>query len=140
METVFTPVTAAAGGALIGLSAVLLMLFIGRIAGVSGVVSRLLPPGADWDWRIAFIAGVVVAPLAWRALGGETPVAVTDNVPTLIIAGLLVGVGATLGSGCTSGHGVCGMARLSVRSIVSTLVYLTTAIVMVYIVRHVMGG
>jgi uncharacterized protein len=138
----FTPLSAAIGGALIGLAAMLMMLFTGRIAGISGVVAGLLPHGAgDYGWRIAFIAGLLLAPLI-GGLGGyglASPV-IDASWVVVVIAGLLVGYGTRLGGGCTSGHGVCGIARLSPRSIVATLVFTAAAIAVVAVNRHVIGG
>ena len=134
-------VAAAIGGVLIGLSAVLLMTLSGRIAGISGIVGGLLPPKPvpDRSWRLAFIAGLVAAPVLLRALTGDShigaPVAATG---TLVVAGLLVGVGTTLGGGCTSGHGICGFARLSPRSVMAVGVFITTAIATVFVTRHVL--
>ena len=138
----FTPVSAALGGGLIGLSAVLLMLMTGRIAGVSGIFGGLLDfKNNDIGWRIAFIAGLISTPLIAGWLGYAMP---TPKMPAswtvIITAGLLVGFGARLGSGCTSGHGICGVARLSGRSIAATAIFMLTAIVTVALVRHVFGG
>ncbi len=140
--TEFTPVMSLLGGALIGLSAVLLMAFHGRIAGMTGILTGLLPPvSTDWTWRAAFLAGAVAAPILLLSLSGQT-IAYESPVPMpwIIIGGLIVGVGVYYGSGCTSGHGVCGMARLSPRSIVATLTFLGAAMVTVFIIRHVLGG
>jgi uncharacterized membrane protein YedE/YeeE len=143
MPTTFTPLSALAGGALIGLAAVVLMASAGRIAGISGIAARLLPPYGDDGFanRLAFIAGIVAAPFAVMVVTG-TPVAQTvpTNLWLMAAAGLLVGFGSVLGSGCTSGHGVCGLARLSPRSIVATLAFLATAVATVFIARHVVGG
>jgi len=138
----FTPISAAIGGALIGFSAVLLMLFTGRIAGVSGILGGLLNPhGDDRAWRIAFIAGLIVAPLSAALVGNAVPVPqMPTSVITIAVAGLLVGFGTRLGSGCTSGHGICGIARLSPRSIVATCVFMAAAIIVVALTRHVFGG
>ena len=132
---------AAIGGVLIGISAVLLMGLSGRIAGISGIVGGLLPPKAadDWSWRAAFVIGLVLAPLLYRLATGTTGIgAPTVGLPVLIAAGLLVGIGTTLGGGCTSGHGICGMARLSLRSIAAVATFMGAAIVTVFIVRHVL--
>ncbi|WP_424138245.1 YeeE/YedE family protein [Roseomonas chloroacetimidivorans] len=138
----FTPVSAFFGGVLIGLSVVVLLLTNGRIAGVSGVVGGLLASRVrDAGWRLAFILGLIAAPLLYAAVaGGVPPIAVTSSTGLLIVAGLLVGFGARLGSGCTSGHGVAGIARLSPRSFVATGVFLTAGMVTVFVTRHVMGG
>lgn len=138
----FNPLSATIGGALIGLSAVLLWLMNGRIAGISGIAGGLLVPRAgETGWRIAFIAGLVGGPLLYAALmGGMPAIEVTQSATLLVVGGLLVGYGTRLGNGCTSGHGVCGLARLSPRSIVATFVFLGTALVTVFLVRHVIGG
>ena len=138
----FTPLSAAIGGALIGLSAVLLMLLAGRIAGVSGIFGGLLDPETnDLGWRVAFIAGLILAPLIAGWAGYPMPVPKLPSSSTVIIAaGLLVGFGARLGGGCTSGHGICGIARLSSRSIAATVIFMLTAIVTVAVTRHLLGG
>jgi uncharacterized protein len=138
----FTPLSAAIGGALIGLSAVLLMLLTGRIAGISGIFGGLLnPDSGDKGWRIAFIAGLILAPLlaGWVGYGMPTP-QLPASWTVIIAAGLLVGFGARLGGGCTSGHGICGVARLSVRSIAATAIFMLAAIATVAITHHVLGG
>jgi uncharacterized protein len=138
----FTPLSAAIGGALIGLSAVLLMLLTGRIAGISGIFGGLLnPDSSDRGWRIAFIAGLILAPLlaGWIGYGMPTP-QLPASWSVIVAAGLLVGFGARLGGGCTSGHGICGVARLSVRSITATAIFMLTAIATVAITRHVLGS
>ncbi len=141
--TDFTPFASLTGGIMIGLSAVLLMLWEGRIAGISGIVGRLLPPYRDTAYlsRLGFVIGLVAAPLAMVALTG-VPVAqtVSGNLPLMILAGLLVGFGAVWGGGCTSGHGVCGLSRLSKRSFVATGVFMTTAVVTVFVIRHIIAG
>jgi uncharacterized protein len=138
----FTPVSAAIGGALIGLSAVLLMLSTGRIAGISGIFSGLLNlRGEDRGWRIAFLAGLILAPVIAGLVGyGMSPPKLPSRWAAIVVAGLLVGFGTRLGGGCTSGHGICGMARLSPRSIAATVVFMVTAIVTVAVTRHVLGG
>jgi uncharacterized protein len=138
----FTPLSAAIGGALIGLSAVLLMLLTGRIAGISGIFGGLLnPDSSDRGWRIAFIAGLILAPLLAGWIGHAMPTPQLPSSWTVIVAaGLLVGFGARLGGGCTSGHGICGVARLSVRSITATAIFMLTAIATVAITRHVLGS
>jgi uncharacterized membrane protein YedE/YeeE len=138
----FTPVSALLGGILIGLSATLLLLASGRIAGISGILGGLLVPKAgDAGWRLAFLLGLVGAPLLFAALAGEQPpITVASSIPLLITGGLLVGFGSRLGSGCTSGHGVVGLARLSPRSIVATGTFLTTALITVFVTRHIIGG
>ncbi len=138
----FDPVSAVLGGALIGLAAVLLMLLNGRIAGVSGILGDALSRGiADGPWRIAFLAGLVAAPLLLGAAGDPLPAPLMPaSWAVVVAAGLLVGFGTRLGGGCTSGHGVCGMARLSPRSIAATLAFMATAMLVVAVVRHGLGG
>lgn len=141
--TEFTPAASLLGGALIGLSAVLLMALEGRIAGISGIVSRLLPPwqGGAVASRLAFVIGLVAAPfVAMLASGGPVQQTVSPSLPLMITAGLLVGFGSVWGNGCTSGHGVCGLARLSPRSLVATLTFMATAFVTVFVVRHLIGS
>jgi uncharacterized membrane protein YedE/YeeE len=138
----FTPISAAIGGALIGLSAVLLMRFTGRIAGVSGIFDGLInPQTSDRAWRAAFVAGLIAAPVTAMLVGYAVP---TPQIPrsyvTIVVSGLLVGFGTRLGSGCTSGHGICGIARLSPRSIAATGVFMVAAIVVVALTHHVFGG
>ena len=128
---------------MIGLSAVLLMLWEGRIAGISGIASRLLPPYLDkaFPSRLAFVIGLVAAPLVMMAVTGAPVVqTVSSNIPLMVAAGLLVGFGSVWGNGCTSGHGVCGLSRLSTRSMVATAVFMTVAFITVFVVRHVIGG
>jgi hypothetical protein len=138
----FTPVSAAIGGALIGLAAVLLTLFTGRIAGISGIFGGCLSLGAgDKGWRIAFIAGLILAPLAGGLVG--FPLAAPEmpaSYVVIVAAGLLVGFGTRLGGGCTSGHGICGIARLSPRSIVATAIFMAMAVAVVALTRHGFGG
>jgi len=141
--TEFTPLASLLGGALIGCAAVLLMAANGRIAGISGIVSALLPPAVDGDVlpKLAFVAGLVAAPLLYQIATG-TPVlqTVSSDIALMAVAGLLVGFGSVFGSGCTSGHGVCGLARLSVRSLAATGCFMTVAVITVYVTRHVLGG
>lgn len=141
--TQFTPWASLAGGALIGTSAVLLLLVTGRIAGISGIVRRLFPPyGTSAPLQAAaFHAALVVSPFAWTLLTGE-PVrqTVTGSLSLAVTAGLLVGAGVFAARGCTSGHGVCGLALLSRRSIAATAVFMATAAATVYVVRHGLGG
>lgn len=138
----FSPVSAAIGGGLIGLSAVLLMLLTGRIAGISGIFGGLLDSGNDdKNWRIGFIAGLILAPVISGWIGYAMP---APNMPAswtvIIVAGLLVGFGTRLGGGCTSGHGICGVARLSNRSIAATAIFMASAIATVAVTRHALGG
>lgn len=142
LTTDFTPIAALSGGALIGLATVALMAFHGRIAGMTGILTGLLPPVvADWGWRAAFILGAIAGPLLLTLAFGHD---VTFASPTpdlwLIPGGLIVGVGVYFGSGCTSGHGVCGLARLSPRSVVATLTFMGTTAATVFVVRHLLGG
>ena len=138
----FTPLSAAIGGVLIGVSAVLLMLLTGRIAGISGIFSGLLNlRGEDKSWRAAFIAGLILAPLIAGIVGyGMASPKLPASWVVLAAAGLLVGFGTRLGGGCTSGHGICGISRLSTRSIVATAIFMTTAVITVAITHHVLGG
>jgi uncharacterized protein len=139
----FTPLSGLLGGALIGLAASALMLLSGRIAGISGIFGGLIAPGAnDRNWRLAFIAGLIAAPLI-GALAFDVPLPKPTMPASLLliaIAGLLVGFGSRLGGGCTSGHGVCGIARLSARSIVATVIFMAAAIATFAVARHVIGG
>jgi uncharacterized protein len=135
----FTPWTSLAGGLLIGIAAAMLVLLNGRIAGISGIVGGLLPPRAgDIAWRFAFVGGLLVAPALWRLLGADVAARIDSGFGTLIAAGLLVGIGTSYGSGCTSGHGVCGLSRLSPRSLVATLAFMLAGFATVFIVRHVL--
>jgi len=138
----FTPVSAAVGGALIGLAATLLMLFNGRVAGISGIFAACLNlTGSEKSWSAAFIAGLILAPLTASLAGFPMPAPqMPDSWILVVVAGVLVGFGTRLGGGCTSGHGVCGMARLSTRSIVATAVFMATAIFVVALQRHVIGA
>lgn len=138
-----TPLSGLLGGALIGLAAAMLMLLTGRIAGISGIFGGLLSPTAsDRGWRLAFIAGLIAAPLiATLATGIKLPSpAMPASLIVIVAAGLLVGFGTRMGGGCTSGHGVCGIARLSPRSLVATAIFMTAGIATVALVRHVIGG
>ncbi|MDI9245453.1 YeeE/YedE thiosulfate transporter family protein [Marinobacter sp. CHS3-4] len=137
----FTPWTALAGGALIGAAAAILLLFNGRIAGISGILGSLLTTrGSDLPWRIAFISGLLLAPLLWLLAAERPAIEINAGYPALISAGLLVGIGTRYGSGCTSGHGVCGLSRFSMRSLVATLSFMGAGFVTVYIIRHLIGG
>lgn len=144
METEFTPFASLLGGGIIGLSAVVLLATQGRIAGISGIVSRILPPSVDkagLPQGIIFLIGLLLAAPLWFVLTGAAPVQmVSSNGLLLVIAGLLVGFGAVMGNGCTSGHGVCGISRGSARSIAATMTFMATAFVTVFVLRHVVGG
>ena len=136
----FTPWSALAGGVLIGLAAALLLLLNGRIAGISGIVSGLLKPvRGDIDWRVAFVLGLLLAPLLWTLFAVLPAPQIDASWGALVVAGLLVGVGTRYGGGCTSGHGVCGLARLSARSLVATLVFIGAGVATVFVSRHVFG-
>ncbi len=137
----FTPLGATLGGVMIGASASLLLLLNGRIAGISGILGGLLAaPSRETGWRAAFLAGLVMAPLVY-GLGSSLPeVTVGASFPLLTVAGLLVGFGSRLGSGCTSGHGVCGIGRGSPRSLVATGTFMAVAILTVFVVRHLAGA
>ncbi|WP_100640605.1 YeeE/YedE family protein [Marinobacter salexigens] len=136
----FTPWSALIGGVLVGLAAASFLLLNGRIAGISGILGGLLTPSAgDINWRIAFIAGLIGAPIVWMLVASLPPINIQAGYPALVLAGLLVGVGTRYGSGCTSGHGVCGLSRLSPRSLVATLSFMFAGFTTVYIIRHVLG-
>ncbi|WP_347264534.1 YeeE/YedE family protein [Nitrobacter sp.] len=143
IETLFTPWQSLAGGVLIGLASVLLMLTLGRVMGATGVLASVLTPSAHPDvcWRLALLAGMISGPLIVLAVTGQMPaVEVPASMPMLLAGGLLVGIGVTYGSGCTSGHGVCGMARLSRRSIAATATFMLTTGLTVFVIRHVLGA
>ncbi|MDQ8016055.1 MAG: YeeE/YedE family protein [Bordetella sp.] len=137
----FTPWRSLAGGALIGLAAAILVVANGRIAGISGILGGLLRPARnDWGWRLAFVAGLLAAPTVY-ALVAPLPVPrIEAGTAVLVIAGLLVGFGTRLGSGCTSGHGVCGLARMSPRSLAATLGFMAAGFATVFVVRHVLAA
>lgn len=138
----FTPISALIGGGLIGLSAAILLLFKGRIAGISGIVGGVLvPEKGDVDWRIVFVVGLILGGFLYQWLGGDVSgFKAVVSQPMLIAAGLLVGIGTTIGTGCTSGHGICGIARFSGRSITATVSFMATGVITVALVRHVFGG
>lgn len=136
----FTPASALTGGVLIGIAAAMFALFNGRIAGISGVLGGLLNPvRGDIAWRAAFIAGLVLAPLLYSLFGTLPESDIGASQGALILAGLLVGVGTRYGSGCTSGHGVCGLSRLSPRSLVATVSFMGAGFLTVYVARHLLG-
>ena len=136
----FTPLSSLAGGLLIGVATAMFLLFNGRIAGISGILGGLLRPMAgDIAWRMAFVSGLVGAPLVYRLAAPLPSVRIDAAMTTLVVAGLLVGVGTRYGSGCTSGHGVCGLSRLSPRSTVATASFMLAGFVTVFIVRHLIG-
>lgn len=136
----FTPWSALAGGILVGLAAASFLLLNGRIAGISGILGGLLTPlKGDIAWRMAFMLGLLGAPAVWLLAADMPAIEINAGYPALIIAGLLVGVGTRYGSGCTSGHGVCGLSRLSLRSLVATLSFMATGFITVFVIRHVLG-
>lgn len=147
IETVLTPWASLGGGVLIGPSAVMVMALFGRIAGIAGItqgalggVVPLAGAAKDRDWRWAFLLGLLAAPVAILAIGGAVTQSVPSSLPAMAIAGLLVGTGTALGSGCTSGHGVCGLARLSGRSLAAVVTFMTAGFLTVFLIRHVIGG
>lgn len=137
--TDFTPLTSLFGGMLIGLSAVMVMGLFGKIAGISGITRGVLGGMGDWPWRLAFIGGLVAAPLLLVGVGAEIAQTVPSNLGAMALAGLAVGFGSIWGSGCTSGHGVCGLARLSPRSLAAVATFMAAAFVTVFVLRHVIG-
>ena len=137
----FTPWSSLAGGILIGLATAMFLLLNGRIAGISGILGGLLQPikKGDIGWRVAFITGLIFSPIAFNVAAPLPEVQIDAGAASLIIAGLLVGIGTRYGSGCTSGHGVCGLSRLSPRSIVATALFILAGFVTVFITRHLIG-
>jgi len=143
METSFTPLTSLLGGACIGASAVLLMLIYGKIAGMTGFLTNLLSYQSkeDWSIRAIFISGCIAAPLLYGAVTQSLPeISILSDHKSLLLSGLIVGIGTRLASGCTSGHGICGLARFSPRSLVATLTFMTSMGISVYVIRHVFGA
>lgn len=143
MLTEFTPYASLLGGALIGVASVLLMASHGRIMGATGILMGIIAPTGqqDWLWRVALVAGMIAGPLFVLLMTGQLPeVQVPVSQTMLIVGGLLVGIGVTFGGGCTSGHGVCGLARMSPRSLVATVTFMITTAITVYVIRHVMGA
>lgn len=133
--THFTPLASVIGGLVIGAAAAMLILFCGRVAGISGILGGVLSrTNKDKGWRVAFLLGMILSPLLWRLVAPLPAVTIAASWPMLIVAGLLVGVGTRYGSGCTSGHGVCGLSRLSLRSMVATLVFMAAAFITVWLV------
>jgi uncharacterized membrane protein YedE/YeeE len=136
----FTPLSAAIGGVLVGLGAALLLLLNGRVAGVSGILAGLLRPDRrETPWRAAFILGLVATPLAYGAVTQLPSITIAAAPATLVAAGFLVGIGTRYGAGCTSGHGICGLSRLSPRSLVATLAFMAAGFATVYVTRHLLG-
>lgn len=137
----FTPDTALAGGVLIGIAVASFVLLTGRIAGISGVLGGLLQPlRGDVGWRVAFVAGLMLAPWLYRLLAPLPPLVIDAGFARLVLAGLLVGVGTRYAGGCTSGHGVCGVSRLSPRSLVATASFMAAGFATVFVVRHVFAA
>ena len=135
----FTPWSSLAGGIIIGIAAAIFVLLNGRIAGISGIIGGLLRPGGEGtSWRVAFIAGLLLAPAAYALAASLPEPTIAAGYPLLVIAGLIVGLGTSYGSGCTSGHGVCGISLLSPRSLVATAAFMTTGFVIVFILRHLL--
>ena len=138
--TNFTPVSALVGGLLIGAAVALFALLNGRVAGISGILGGLLRPKAgDVGWRLAFLTGLIAAPVVYSLLIAAPAIQIEAGYPLLIVAGVLVGVGTRYGSGCTSGHGVCGLSRGSPRSLAATLAFMTAGFATVYLMRHFLG-
>ena len=136
----FTPWASLLGGALIGLAVLIFILFNGRIAGISGIIGGLIKPSLqDAGWRIAFVMGLLVSPSLWQLFAALPAIEIQANNPLLIVSGLLVGIGTRFGAGCTSGHGICGLSRLSPRSIVATVCFMLAGFVTVYITQHLLG-
>ena len=141
MPTDFTPASALIGGALIGLAATLLYALLGRIAGISGMLNAAIENPGERSWRLLFLAGLIQGAGAWFAFGNPAlPTRTGFPLPWLLLAGLLVGIGTRLGNGCTSGHGICGLARLSRRSLVAVLVFMACGIATTTVIRHLLGG
>lgn len=136
----FTPLSGLVGGMLIGLAATMLLFLNGRIAGISGIVGGMLGARRLFGWRTAFVGGLLLGASGYALVMGGVPVEIEASIPALVFAGLLVGFGTRLGSGCTSGHGVCGIGRMSKRSMSATAVFFTVAIATVFIARHVFAG
>lgn len=143
--TEFTPLTSTLGGMLIGLSAVVLMASLGRIAGMTGILAGVIPPresenSDNFDWRWVFLVGAIVAPVILRMAGFVPPFSVPSSTIALVVGGLLVGIGVHFGAGCPSGHGICGLARFSPRSLVAVITFMIATAITVYVVRHGAGG
>ena len=136
----FTPWSAVIGGVIIGVAVAIFVLVNGRIAGISGIIGGLVRPTyPDLAWRAAFVLGLLLAPVIYARIAMLPAIEIDANYPTIIVAGLLVGVGTRYGAGCTSGHGVCGVSRMSPRSLVATLSFMTAGFATVFVVRHVAG-
>jgi len=136
----FTPWSSLAGGIVIGIAAAIFVLLNGRIAGISGIIGGLLQPGGGGvSWRIAFVAGLLVAPAAYALVASLPEPTIAAGYPLLVVAGLIVGIGTSYGSGCTSGHGVCGISLLSPRSLIATAAFMTTGFAIVFVFRHLLA-
>jgi uncharacterized protein len=136
--TSFTPWSALIGGVIIGIAAAMLALLNGRVAGISGIVGGLMRPSfPDLTWRAAFVAGLLVSPILYAMVATLPPIDIESGYPVIVIAGLLVGIGTRYGAGCTSGHGVCGLSRFSLRSVVATVFFMLAGFATVYVARHV---
>lgn len=137
--THFTPGSALAGGMVIGIATAILLLLAGRIAGISGIVGGLFRlQRGDIGWRLAFVSGLILAPFIWQLFNELPPIQIDTSYLVMALAGLIVGLGTRYGSGCTSGHGVCGLSRMSPRSIVATFTFITTGVTTVYLIRHLL--
>lgn len=135
----FTPWASLASGALIGLATAIFVLFNGRIAGISGIIGGLIKPKTgDVHWRLTFMLGLIAAPIIWQFVTPLPSIQIDANNTILVVAGLITGIGTRYGAGCTSGHGICGLSRLSPRSIIATLAFMGAGFVTVYVVRHVL--
>lgn len=136
----FTPLSATGGGLLIGVAVAILLLFNGRVAGISGILGGLFNRKKnDMAWRIAFLSGLILAATIWQKFATLPAIQIDASLIEIFVAGLLVGIGTSYASGCTSGHGVCGLSRISPRSLIATLTFMTTGMATVFIVRHVLG-
>jgi uncharacterized membrane protein YedE/YeeE len=137
----FTPFSAFAGGVILGASALFLLWLNGNVAGISGIVGRLIQrQKVDGLWRWMFVLGLIIGPIITSLIGFSLPESIDVSWPLITVGGLLVGIGSKLGSGCTSGHGICGIGRVSHRSITATIVFMVSALIMVYLVKHLFGA
>lgn len=134
----FTPIASLLGGALIGLAAGLLILMAGRIAGIAGIIGGLFTGAADRSWRLLFMLGLIISPLLWQLFAPLPQLQMVTSPFGLIIAGLLVGIGTRYANGCTSGHGICGLSRFSLRSLVAVLSFMTAGFVTVFVIKHIL--
>jgi len=136
--TNFTPLASLAGGAIIGLAAGLLILLAGKIAGIAGIIGGLINDASDKNWRILFIIGLLISPWIWQIFAPLPDVSMVTSTPGLIIAGLLVGIGTRYANGCTSGHGICGLSRFSIRSLAAVGAFMTAGFITVFIIKHLL--